>query len=147
MHTREVLKKFSVHDFLWVFFLILTGKPSFSASRQYLRNNLKSMSKFKVKRSESKAKTKSNQNQIENQSQLINSPVVYNYKCSLCEKCPYSELFWPEFSHIRIEYEKILRISLYSVQMRGNTDQNNSEYRHFLRNGCCTSTCNNCLNL
>ena len=36
-------------------------------------------------------------------------------------------------SRIRTEYEEIPRISLYSVQMRENTDQNNSEYRHFLR--------------
>ena len=51
----------------------------------------------------------------------------------LHEKCPYSELFWSEFSRIRTEYEEILRISQYSVQMRENTDQNNSEYGHFLR--------------
>ena len=30
----------------------------------------------------------------------------------------------------------VLRISPYSVQMRENTDQNNSEYRHFLRSDC-----------
>ena len=50
----------------------------------------------------------------------------------LHEKCPYSELFWSEFSRIRTEYEEILCISQYSVQMRENTDQNNSEYGHFL---------------
>ena len=31
------------------------------------------------------------------------------------------------------EYGDILRISPYSVRMRINTDQNNSEYGHFLR--------------
>ena len=36
----------------------------------------------------------------------------------LHEKCPYLE---------------ILRIFPYSFQMRENTDQKNSEYRHFLR--------------
>ena len=48
-------------------------------------------------------------------------------------KCPYSELFWSAFPRIRTEYGEILRISLYSAQMRENADQNNSEYRHFLR--------------
>ena len=49
------------------------------------------------------------------------------------EKRPYSELFWSLFSRIRIEYGKIRSIFPYSVQMRENTDQNNSEYGHFLR--------------
>ena len=43
--------------------------------------------------------------------------------------------FWSIFSRIRTEYGEILRISPYSVRMRGNTDQNNFEYRHFLRSG------------
>ena len=38
------------------------------------------------------------------------------------KRCPYSEFFWFVFSHIRAEYG----ISLYSVQMRDNTDQKNS---------------------
>ena len=45
---------------------------------------------------------------------------------SLRKKCLYSELFWSVFSRIRTEYGEILR-------MRENTDQNNSEYGHFLR--------------
>ena len=49
------------------------------------------------------------------------------------KKCPYSELFWSVFSRIRTEYGEILRISPYSVQIRENTDQNNSEQGHFLR--------------
>ena len=48
------------------------------------------------------------------------------------EKCPYSELFFVAFSHIRTEYGEILYISPYSVRMRENMDQNNSEYGHFL---------------
>ena len=48
-------------------------------------------------------------------------------------KCPYSKLFWSVFPRIRTEYGEILRISPYSVLMRENTDQNNSEYGHFLR--------------
>ena len=52
---------------------------------------------------------------------------------SLSEKCPYSEIFWSAFSRIRTEYGEILRISSYSVRMRENTDQKNSEYGHFLR--------------
>ena len=34
-------------------------------------------------------------------------------------------------------YNKILRISPYSVRMRENTDQNNSEYGHFWRSVTC----------
>ena len=55
----------------------------------------------------------------------------------LCEKCAYSELFWSAFSRIRTEYGEILRISPYSVRMRENADQNNSEYGHFLRSALC----------
>ena len=47
--------------------------------------------------------------------------------------CPYPELFWSAFSRIRNEYGEILRIFPYSVRMRENADQNNSEYGHFLR--------------
>ena len=43
----------------------------------------------------------------------------------------YSELFWSIFSRIRTEYEEILRSSPYSVRMRENMDQNNSEHGHF----------------
>ena len=43
---------------------------------------------------------------------------------ALREECPYSELFWSTFSRIRTEY---------SVRMRENADQNNSEYRHSFR--------------
>ena len=46
--------------------------------------------------------------------------------------CPYSEFYWSAFSRIWTEYEEILRISPYSVRMRENTEQKNSEYGHFL---------------
>ena len=55
---------------------------------------------------------------------------------SLGQKSPYSELFSSVFSRIRTEYEEILLISPYSVRIRESTDQNNSEYGHFLRSGC-----------
>ena len=48
------------------------------------------------------------------------------------KKCPYSELFWSAFFRIRTEYGEI-RISPYSVRMRENADQNNSEHGHFLQ--------------
>ena len=48
------------------------------------------------------------------------------------QKRPYSELFSSVFSRIRTEYGKIMSISPYSVRIQENTDQNNSEYRHFL---------------
>ena len=37
--------------------------------------------------------------------------------------CPNTSFFWSVFSRIWTEYGEILRISPYSVQMRGNTDQ------------------------
>ena len=56
----------------------------------------------------------------------------------MCEKCPYSELFWSVYFGIRIPnfsifaYGEILNISPYSVWMRENTEQNNLECGHFL---------------
>ena len=55
------------------------------------------------------------------------------FNVTLREKCPYSALFWSAFSRIQTEYGEVLRISLYSVRMRENVDQNNSKYGHFLR--------------
>ena len=52
---------------------------------------------------------------------------------SLRGKFPYSEFFWSVFSRIQIEYGDLLRIFSYSVRMRENTDQKNSEYGHFWR--------------
>ena len=51
----------------------------------------------------------------------------------LRKECPHSELFWSAISRIRTEYGEIQSISPYSVRIRENTDQNNSEYEHFLR--------------
>ena len=52
---------------------------------------------------------------------------------SLRKKCPYSELLWSTFFRIWTEYGEIRSISPYSVQIRENADQNNSEYGHFPR--------------
>ena len=54
-------------------------------------------------------------------------------KQALRKNCPYSELFWSVLSCIWSEYGEIRGISPYSVQIRENTDQNNSEYEHFSR--------------
>ena len=56
-----------------------------------------------------------------------------HWPLSMSEKCPYSELFWSVFSRIQSEYGEIRCTSPYSVRMRGNADQTNSEYGHFLR--------------
>ena len=46
-------------------------------------------------------------------------------------------IFWSTFSRIRSEYEELLRISPYSVQMRENTDQKTLRiWTHFTK---CTS--------
>ena len=42
-------------------------------------------------------------------------------------------VFWSVFFCIRTEYGEMLRISPYSVQIRENADQKNSEYGHFSR--------------
>ena len=47
---------------------------------------------------------------------------------ALREKFPYSEIFCSVFSRIRTEYGEKLRIFPYSVQMAGNTDENNPKY-------------------
>ena len=52
---------------------------------------------------------------------------------ALRKKCPYTELFRSAFSCIRTEYGEIWSISPYSVRMRENADQNNSELGHFSR--------------
>ena len=57
----------------------------------------------------------------------------YYKKISLRKKCPYSQLFWSAFFRILTEYGKIRSISPYFVRMPENTNQNNSEYGHFLR--------------
>ena len=50
---------------------------------------------------------------------------------ALREKCPYLEFFWSLFSRICTDYEERRSISPYSVRLRENTDQKNSEYGHF----------------
>ena len=52
---------------------------------------------------------------------------------SLRKKRSCSELFWSVFSHIPTEYGEIRSISTFSVRMRENADQDNSEYGHFSR--------------
>ena len=54
---------------------------------------------------------------------------------TLPKKCPYSELLWSVFSRIWTEYGEIRGISLFSVRIRENTEQNDSEYGHFSRSG------------
>ena len=49
----------------------------------------------------------------------------------LRKKCPYKKFFWSVFFRIRTENNGIGSISPYSVRMRENTEQKNSEYGHF----------------
>ena len=60
-------------------------------------------------------------------------PVTQIQRLLLREKCQYLEILGSVFSRIWTEYEEILRISSYSVRMRENTDQENSEYGNFPR--------------
>ena len=61
---------------------------------------------------------------------------------SLREKWRYSEFFWSVFSRIRTECGEINRISPYSVKMRENTDQTNSEYGDSSHSVCFCSLLN-----
>ena len=74
---------------------------------------------------------------------LVSVDTNVTVRTALLEKCPCSEIFWFVFSLIQTEYEQILRISLYSVRMQENTDQKNSEYRHFSRSASFWHTKNN----
>ena len=65
------------------------------------------------------------------QRQQLHYRIFIIEQVTLGRKCPYSELFWPAFSRIRTEYGEIRSISLYSVRMWKNADQNNFEYGHF----------------
>ena len=55
------------------------------------------------------------------------------WRTTMRKKFPYPELLRSAFSRIRTEYGEILSISPYSVRMRENADQNNSEYGNFSR--------------
>ena len=55
------------------------------------------------------------------------------FQITLREKCPYSGFFWSVFSCLRTEYGEMRSFSPYSVRIRENTDQKNSEYGHFSR--------------
>ena len=54
------------------------------------------------------------------------------HKDTLREKYSCLEVFWSAFSRIRTEYGNMRSKSPYSVQMRKNMDQRNSEQRNFL---------------
>ena len=56
---------------------------------------------------------------------------------SLCEKEFVLGVILVLIFRIWTEYGEILFISPYSVRMRENADQNNSEYGHFLRSAFC----------
>ena len=60
---------------------------------------------------------------------------------ALREECPYLELFFSTFSCIQTECGEVRSNSSYSAQMRENTNQNNSEYRHFIRSDGETWSC------
>ena len=69
-----------------------------------------------------------------NKTNALNLILLFHiYDDTMRKKCPYSELFWSAFSYNRTEYGKIRSISPYSVRIRENADQNNSEYGHFPR--------------
>ena len=59
--------------------------------------------------------------------------ICLTIKQILRKKGPYSDFFWSVFFRIQTEYGELQSISPYSVRMRENTDQKNSEYGHFSR--------------
>ena len=88
---------------------------------------------------------------MEISSYCLNATVTKSWLRPVREKCSYQEFFWSLFSQIQTGYgdlfkgknnDVILKVFLlnlnkspYSVQMRENTDQNNSEYGHFSHSG------------
>ena len=54
---------------------------------------------------------------------------IKKQRCTLRKKRTYSEFFWSVFRRIWTEYLDLLK-SPYSVRMRENTDQKNSEFGH-----------------
>ena len=62
-------------------------------------------------------------------------PQMTHLYVHLCDYCV-SSFSAPYFFRTRAEYGEIVRISPYSVEMRENTDQKNSEYGHFSRSVC-----------
>ena len=64
---------------------------------------------------------------------VFSNAVGFSPCIPLRQKCLYSKFFWSAFSRIRTDYGEILRISPHSFRMWENTDQKNSEYRHFSR--------------
>ena len=63
----------------------------------------------------------------------ISSCIFVVIAFQLREKCRYMEFFWSVFSRIWTECWEIVPISPYSVEIKENTGQKNSEYRHFSR--------------
>ena len=70
-----------------------------------------------------------------NKKNVIKIKVSFLFKkiYSLCKICLYLELFWSIFPRIWTENTEIRSTSPYSVEMRENADQNNSEYGHISR--------------
>ena len=62
---------------------------------------------------------------------------VFSWCMHFVKNIPIRSFFWPLFSPIWIEYGDLLRQSPYSVQIRGNTEQKNSVFGHFLRKDGC----------
>ena len=71
-------------------------------------------------------------NQLKPFRNLLNASI--SILSTLHEECPYLEFPGPHFSALRLN-TKIYSVckSSYSVQMRENNDQKDSEYGHFLR--------------
>ena len=63
--------------------------------------------------------------------------VVYSrFQLKHCVKnALYSTFFWSVFSHIQTDYGDLICKSSYSVQMWEKSDQKNSDYGQFSRNG------------
>ena len=68
-----------------------------------------------------------------NDKNLHNCENCWFLSYSLRKKSSFSELLWSVFSLIPTEYGEIRSISTFSVRMRENADQDNSEYGHFSR--------------
>ena len=106
--------------------------PAFTGQFVTLENNSTKIKEKRVQRILKKIESELGTQENPSPRKFNKKEVLMNYPLDpLREMCPYSEFFWSVFSRTRTEYEDKRSIPQYSVRMRENTDQKNSEYGHF----------------
>ena len=128
------------YEFVFVWVLEISGKldktTHFYKSIHFFQQQLHFMQKKRAIQNSGLLLSKSHQQwfmTVTNPANNWPSGRVTFWRVPLRENCPNSELLWSVFSRIWTEYREMWSISSYSVWMRENTNQENSEYGHFSR--------------